>query len=121
MAGVFLEIFRPFILPRASSLNNNLERTSMPRINKKGKRGSPCLRPLLGENKPKWLPLIRKEKKEEEMHKLIHLIQTGWKPSFSITTKTKSHSILSKAFSMSMFRNINPHFPILLWKVCKSL
>jgi hypothetical protein len=71
MAGVFLEIFSLFILPRASSINNNLERTSMPRMNKKGERESPCLRPLLRENKPKGLPLIKMEKEEEEMHNLI--------------------------------------------------
>jgi hypothetical protein len=71
MAGLFLEIFKPLMLPRASSLNSNLERTSKPRINKKGERGSLYLRPLLGENIPKGLPLRRMEKEGEEMHNLI--------------------------------------------------
>jgi hypothetical protein len=79
MAGVFLEIFKPLIVPIASSLNNNLERTSKRKINRKLERGSPCLRPLLGENSPKGLPLIRMEKEEDEMYNLIQLIHEEWK------------------------------------------
>ena len=109
MAGLFLEIFKPLILLKASSLNNNLERTSEPRINRKGEKGSPYLRLLLGENKPKGLPLIRMEKEEEEMHKLIQVIQEEWNPSCFITERIKTHSILSKAFSMSKLRNMKPH------------
>ena len=75
MAGVVLAIDRPLRFPRASSLNSNRERTSEPMININGERGSPCLRPLFGENKPKGLPLMRMEKEEDEMHNLIHLIQ----------------------------------------------
>jgi hypothetical protein len=71
MAGVVLEIFKPLMLPTASSLNNSLDRTSALKINKKGERGSPCLRPLLGEKNPKKLPLIRMEKEEEEIQILI--------------------------------------------------
>ena len=104
MAGLFLGIFKPLILARASSLNNNLERTSEPSINRKGERGSPCLRPLLGENKPKGLPLIRMEKEEEEIHNLFQVIQKEWKPN--LTESKNFHSILSKAFSMSKLRNM---------------
>jgi hypothetical protein len=71
MARVFMEIFNLLMLPRASSLNSNLERTSLPKMNRKGERGSPCRRPLLRENRPKGLPLIRMEKVDEEMHNLI--------------------------------------------------
>ena len=71
MVGVVLEIFKPLMLPAASSLNNGLDRTSLPKINKKGKKGSPCLRPLLGGKSPKGLSLIRTEKEEEEMQILI--------------------------------------------------
>jgi hypothetical protein len=68
-----LEIFRPLILPRASSLNSNLERTSEPKMKRIGERGSPNLRPLSGKNLLKGLPFRRMEKEEEEMHNLIQL------------------------------------------------
>jgi hypothetical protein len=71
IAEVVLEIFRPLRLPAASSLNKSLDRTSEPKMNKKGERGSPCLRPLLGGKCPKGLPFIRMEKEEEEMQILI--------------------------------------------------
>ena len=74
MAEVVLEIFKPLMLLAASSLNKSLEKTSAPKMNKKGERGSPCLRPFLGENNLKGLPLIRMEKEEEEMQILIQLI-----------------------------------------------
>jgi hypothetical protein len=74
MGVVFLAIDRPLRFPNASSLNSNLESTSDPMMNRKGERGSPCLRPLFGENKPKGLALMRMEKEEEEMHNLIQLI-----------------------------------------------
>ena len=58
----------------ASSLNSKQERTSESKINRKGEKGSPCLRPLFGESSPKGLPLMRMEKEEEEMHNLIQFI-----------------------------------------------
>jgi hypothetical protein len=58
-----LEIFRPLILPRASSLNSNLKRTSEPKMKRKGEKGPPCLRPLSGENLLKGLPFWRMEKR----------------------------------------------------------
>jgi hypothetical protein len=106
--------FKPF------DVNSNLERTSVPKINRKGERESPCRRPLLRQNRPKGLPLIRMEKEEEKMHNLIQLIQEGWKPNFFITNKMNSHSILSKAFSMSILRNMKPPFPFLFLKECSS-
>ena len=71
MARVCLEIFRPLRFPTASSLNSKRERTLEPKINRKGEKGSPCLRPLFGENNSKGLPLMRMGKKENEMHNLI--------------------------------------------------
>ena len=115
MAGLFVEIFKPLILPRASSLNSNLERTSEPRINRKGDRGSPCLRPLLEENKPKGLPLIRMEKEEEEMHNLIQVIQEERKPNCFITERINSYFILSKSFFMSKLRNMKPPSFFCFW------
>jgi hypothetical protein len=111
MAGEDFEIFRPLIFPAASSLNKSLDKTSAPKMNKKGERGSPCLRPLVGEKSPKGLPLMRMEKVEEEIQTLIQLIQEEWNPSLLITERMKSHSILSKAFSMCKLRNMKPHFP----------
>jgi hypothetical protein len=94
MVGLFLDIFKPLILPRVTFLNSNLERTSELRIKRKGERGSPYLRPLLRENKLKGLPLIRMVKEEEEMHNLIQVIQEKWKPNCFITKSKNSHSIL---------------------------
>jgi hypothetical protein len=43
-----LAILKPLRDPMLSSRSNSLERTSVPKINKKGERGSPCLSPLSG-------------------------------------------------------------------------
>jgi hypothetical protein len=61
----------PLIEPFLSSLNISLEKTSAPKIKRKGKRGSPCLNPLSGEKSPKGLPFSRMEKEVEEMQILI--------------------------------------------------
>jgi hypothetical protein len=82
-------------------------------MKRKGERGSPYLSPLSGENLPKGLPFRMMEKEDEEMHSLIQLTQVGRKPSFSIIDKMKTHSILSKAFSISILRNMKPYFPLL--------
>jgi hypothetical protein len=50
MVGEFLATCIPLIFPDLSSFSSNLEKTSEPKINRKGERGSPCLRPLLGVN-----------------------------------------------------------------------
>jgi hypothetical protein len=89
-------------------------------MKRNGERGSPYLRPLSRENLLKGLPFRKMEKEEEEMHNLIQLTQVEWKPSFSIIAKTKTHSTLSKAFSMSILRNMKPPFPFLFLKECKS-
>jgi hypothetical protein len=60
----------------------SLEKTSKPKIKRKGDRGSPYLNPLPGEKKPKRLPFRRIEKEEEEMQILIQEIQVGLNPSF---------------------------------------
>jgi hypothetical protein len=54
------------------------------------------------------------------MQILIQEIQIGLNPNFSKIAKRKLHSILSKAFSISIFMNIKPHLPLLDLKVCKS-
>jgi hypothetical protein len=56
-----MAILSPFKLPFLSSLNMSLEKTSKPKIKRKGERGSPCLNPLLGEKKSKGTP-IQKDK-----------------------------------------------------------
>jgi hypothetical protein len=57
--------------PLLSSLNRSLERTSTPKMKRKGERGSPCLNPLSREKRPKGLPFRRMEKEEDEMQILI--------------------------------------------------
>jgi hypothetical protein len=53
MAGEDFEISRPLMFPAASSLNKSLDKTSAPKMNKKGERGSPCLRPIVGGKESK--------------------------------------------------------------------
>jgi hypothetical protein len=116
IAGEDLAIFIPFIFPSLSSWSKSLESTSDPRIKRKGERGSPCLKPLLGENNPKGLPFKRMEKDEEEIQSSIHCSQIAWNPKFFITARIRFHSSLSKAFSISILRNMNPPFPLLSLK-----
>lgn len=52
MGGQCLAIFRPFKKPAASALNKSLEKTSEPRMKRKGESGSPYLKPLDGEKNP---------------------------------------------------------------------
>jgi hypothetical protein len=53
------------------------------------------------------------KKKAEDMQILIQAIKIELNPSFSKMAKRKDHSILSKAFSISIFRNIKPPLPLL--------
>jgi hypothetical protein len=76
--------------------------------------------PSFRENILKGLPLIRIEKEEEEMHVSIQLIQVAWNPNFFIIARIKDHSILSKAFFISIFRNIKPPIHFLFLKECRS-
>jgi hypothetical protein len=62
------------------------------------RRGSPCLKPLSGENKPKALSLIAKENEEEEMQVSIQLIQVAWYPKFLIMAKLESILFCTKPF-----------------------
>jgi hypothetical protein len=92
-AGVFLEICRPLMVPALSSLNMSLENTSNPRMKRKGDRGSPCLRLLVGEMIPNGLPFNKMEKEAEEMHALIQAIQVELKLFHDSQQKTTFHSI----------------------------
>jgi hypothetical protein len=74
-----------------------------------------------GEKNPKGLLFRRIENEVEEMKILIQEIQIGLNPNFSKIAKRKLHSILSKAFSISIFMNIKLHLPLLDLKVCRSL
>jgi hypothetical protein len=76
--------------------------------------------PLPREKKPKGLPFKRIENEVDEIQILIYESQIGLKPSFSKMAIRKLHSILSKAFSMSIFMNIKPVLPCLDLKVCSS-
>jgi hypothetical protein len=101
-------------------MNDSLEKTSEPKIKRKWDYGSPCLNPLSEEKKPKGLPFSKMEKEGEEMQVLIREIQIGLNPNFSKIANRKFYSILSKAFSISILRNIKPPFPLLGLKECKG-
>ena len=116
----FLAILRPFKLLFLSSLNMSLEKTSTSKMKRKWERGSPCLNPLPGEKRPKGLLFKRIEKEVDVIHILIHESQVGVNPSFSKIARRKLYSILSKAFSMSIFMNIKPPLPLLGLKACRS-
>jgi hypothetical protein len=94
----------------------SLENTLTPKMKKKGDRGSPCLSPLPGKMNPKGLPFRRMEKEGVEMQTLIQEIQIELNPNLSKMASKKFHSILSKAFSMSIFKNMKPPFPLLALK-----
>jgi hypothetical protein len=51
--GLFLAILIPCKLHYCSSLRKSLERTSEPKIKRKGERGCLCLRPRVGWKKNK--------------------------------------------------------------------
>jgi hypothetical protein len=70
-----LKMWRPLSKPTISSLNISLEKTSVPRMKRKGDKGSPCFRPLEGKSLPYGLPFRRIEKEAEEMQILTQLIQ----------------------------------------------
>jgi hypothetical protein len=114
--GEFLAIFIPLTLPSFSYLSSSLESNSDPRIKRKGEIGSPCLKPLDGENKLKGLPFKRIEKEEDEMHDSIQCNQVALNPKCCIMARISFHSILSKAFSISILRNRKPPFPLLSLK-----
>jgi hypothetical protein len=101
-------------------LNISIEKTSTPKIKRKGERGFPCLNPLPGKKKPKGLTFKKIEQEVEEIQILIQDSQRGLKPSFSKMAIRNLHFILSKAFSMSIFMNIYPPFTLLDLKVCRS-
>ena len=67
MGGLFLAILIPCKLPNCSSLRKSLERNLEPKINRKGDKGSPCLRPRESLKNPKGEPSSKMEK-EVEMH-----------------------------------------------------
>jgi hypothetical protein len=85
-------------------------------MKRKGDKGSPCLRPLSGQKRPKVMqiriPLIRMENDGEVMQIRIQLIHIGENPSLDIMAKIKLHSIWSKAFSISILTAMSPPQPL---------
>jgi hypothetical protein len=53
------------------------------------------------------------EKEGVDMQILIQEIQVELNPNFSRIANKKFHSILSKAFSISIFKNMKPPLPLL--------
>ena len=98
----------------------SLDSTSEPSKKRKGERGSPCLRPLFGENKPTGEPSKRTEKETVEMHCSINQIHLELKPKLDKIFKMKLYSIRSKAFSISSFNAIRAPLPLFFfieWKI----
>jgi hypothetical protein len=91
--------------------------TLVPIIKRTRDSGSPWQRPWEGKNKPKGLPFRRTKNEEVEIQSLIQLIQVGWNPKFERMASKKYHSILSKAFSISILTAISPPHPYFDFKV----
>jgi hypothetical protein len=113
IGGQFLAILIPLRIPRLSCWWSILDKALVPRMNKNGDSGSPCLRPREGVNGPKGDPLMRMEKDVEEIHFWIQFIQIELKPSLVRIYNKNPHSILSKAFSTSILTAISPPLPFL--------
>ena len=119
--GQLEDIFMPFKEPSVLALWRSLDSTSAPIIYKKGERGSPWQRSLEDLKFPKGLPFIRKEKDGMDMHWLTQLIHIELKPWRQRTLSKKDHSIVSKAFSVSILRAIRPTNPLFLFSLCSEL
>lgn len=68
--------------------------------------GSPCRTPLLLLNQEEGLPLMSREKEPEDRQVLIQEIQMSGNQNLLRITRIVDHSIVSNAFSMSIFANI---------------
>jgi hypothetical protein len=75
-------------------------------IKRKGDRGSPCLIPLVGEKGQEGTPLIRIEKKVEQVRFEIHSTQVWSTPKACIIAYMYSQLNLSKALERSSFKSI---------------
>jgi hypothetical protein len=75
-------------------------------MKRKGERGSPCLIPLEGEKFFEGTPLIRREKKTEEVKFKIQETQLWLKPNARSIARMYSQLILSKALDRSNLRSI---------------
>jgi hypothetical protein len=60
------------------------------------------------------------EKEADVMQVLTQSIHIELNPSYFKIASIKGHSILSKAFSISFLRNINPYLPLLDLKEWRS-
>jgi hypothetical protein len=75
-------------------------------IKRNGDRGSPCLIPLVGEKGREGTPLMRIEKKEEEVRFMIQSTQEGSNPKARSIECIYSQLILSKSLERSSFKSI---------------
>lgn len=64
----FLAIFNPLMLPTSCCRRRFLERVSICRMKMYGDKGSPCLKPALGEILPVGSPFTKTEYVIVEMH-----------------------------------------------------
>jgi len=84
-------------------------------IKRKGGIGSPCLIPLVGEKGQEGTPLIRIEKKEEEVRFEIHSTQVWLKLKASSIARMYSQLNFSKALERSSFKSIPG-----MWVFCRE-
>ena len=100
--------------PPSSVLLNMLLRTSITRRKRRGERWSPYLIPLELLKNPTREPLIKIEKRTEEIHALTHLHHLTSNPILSKMYKRQSQLTWSYAFSMSNLQIISS-LPLLMW------
>lgn len=86
-------------------------KTSMQWTNKYGQRGPPYLIPFEGVKLPNWAPFWRTDNVPWEVHYIISFSRWLSKPTLCKTSSKKSYSILSYAFSYSIFTAIKPYLP----------
>lgn len=103
-----------------STLLSNKENTSVPKIIRKGDKGSHCSRPRMGKKTPNKEPLRIIDYLGVVVHYLVNRIYFLLNPRQFWTKRKKSHSILSKTFSISTLIAMLSHFSCfwqILWKI----
>lgn len=90
----------------SADLSIVLDNLSIHRITIYGDIGSPCLMPLVGENKGVLVPFARMVISVVVMQNIIRLISFKGNLKYSKVSLIKLHSSLSNVFSRSIFRSM---------------
>ena len=99
-----LPTFTSFNTFSFNALRTRLANPSATIRNKKGAKGSPCLRPLKGLNSYVGLSLIKTDTVADSRQPCTHLIHLLWNPILCNISKKKLHLTESYAFSKSTFK-----------------